>query len=61
MPSHRRCLAEFGHRVGSSSTAWDRLKSMGTGNTDVRFGSQAALHSDITPTAASGAKPDVRE
>ena len=26
-----------------------------------RFGSQAALHSDINPTAASGAKPDVRE
>jgi len=28
---------------------------------NVRFGSQAALHSDINPTAASGAKPDVRE
>ena len=30
-----------------------------TGN--VRFGSQAVVHSDIIPTAASGAKPDVRE
>ncbi len=27
----------------------------------VRFGSLAALRSDITPTAASGAKPAVRE